>query len=1062
MGIKHFRLSIFLCVFIITGVCGLQAQEIEITGNVTSLEDEMAIPGVTIIIEGTTKGATTDFDGGYSITAKKGDVLVFSYIGYSEQKFTVGGATSINIKLVESVESLDEVVVTALGISRKEQSLGYAISKVDGEGLAEIKSINAVNSLSGKVAGVDIAQPNTGAGGSSKVIIRGNTKFNGSNQPLYVIDGVPMDNGTLGQAGQYGGQDLGDGISSLNPDDIETMSVLKGPAASALYGSRGGNGVILITTKSFKNNKKSKFNIDFSSNLTFDRVVGEYDDVQHVYGQGIKTPPKDIGDATGMWSWGGKMDPDLEFISFDGQIRDYGLKKEHIKSFFRTGHTAQNTIALSGGNEAANFRFSASDVSMDDIVPNSGLHRNNFTLRGVMKMWDKLSVDAKINYTAEDVGNRPYLGFSGANTALALLGLPGNFDQQWLQDSTVDANGDYVFWNSATRIINPYFSLYHMKNESKKNRLMGYASLTYEMTDWLDFKFKSGVDTFTYDYYNFSPKTTPLAEWGETRQIDSKTTESNTEFLFSANKEFNDNWTVGASIGGNLMSFENETTTILGKNQGAENVISINNYNEFVVGKDNPRKEVRSFYGFANLGFKDYLFVDVTGRQDWSSTLKKGKNGYFYPSITGALVLTKAIESVKGKALSYAKLRASYAEVGGDTNPYANNTYFDYPYSSSNGTNFSTVNGDTYFTDINPSRTKGYEFGLDAKLFNWRLGLDITHYNQTTFDEIMNIPISNSNGFGSASINAGEINNKGWEVMVNIVPIKTEDARWDLTFNFANNENKIVKLHEEAKRLTIARADWISSLITAEEGGSYGDIVGYDFKRTSDGTPIVDANGLPIRSDEQIALGNGQYKFTGGVTNTFQYKGFKVRALIQVKSGADLLSMTNQKLHQQGAHIATLEGREEWALSESEREDAGIIPGNWVATGGYLAQGVIEDGVDAEGNPSYKPNDVYVDPRDYWGNLANAHIIKPFVYDASYVKLRELSISYTLSNESLKSLKFLKGLTFSIIGRNLWLIHSNVPNIDPESTYSISNGQGYEYGSLPQRQSYGFNLTAKF
>ncbi|WP_417875395.1 SusC/RagA family TonB-linked outer membrane protein [Winogradskyella sediminis] len=1061
MGIKHFKLSTFLCVFIITSFSILHAQEIQITGKVTSLEDEMPMPGVSIIVVGKNKGTNTDFNGDYSIDAEKGDVLRFSYIGFSEQKVTIGDNTVINIQLVESVEALNEVVVTALGISRKEQALGYAISKVDGEELAEIKSINAVNSLAGKVAGVDIAQPNTGSGGSSKIIIRGNTKFNGSNQPLYVIDGVPMDNNSFGQAGQYGGQDLGDGISSVNSDDIETISVLKGPAAAALYGSRGGNGVILITTKSFKKNSKSKFNINFSTNSTFDEVISGYEDVQHVYGQGIGTPPRDIGDATGMWSWGGKMDPNLQFISFDGQYRDYGVKKDNIESFFRTGYTIQNTISLSGGNESANLLFSASDVKMEDIVPNSGLNRNNFTLKGYMKMWEKLTLDAKVNFTVEDVDNRPYLGYSGANTALALLGLPGNIDQQWLQDSATDVNGDYVFWNSATRIINPYYSLYNMKNESKKNRVLGYASLNYNITDWLDFKFKSGIDTFTYDYYNYSPRTTPLAEWGELTKIDSRTTEINTEFLFSANKELNENWTIGASLGGNLMNFESSTNTILGKNQGSEDVISINNYNEFIVGRQNPRKEVRSFYGFANVSYKDYAFLDVTGRQDWSSTLKQGNNGYFYPSFTGALVLTKAITSLKSKTVPYAKLRASYAEVGGDTDPYAYNTFFDYPYSS-NGANFSTVNDITYFTNINPSRTKGYEFGLDAKLFNWRVGLDVTYYNQTTYDEIMNIPISNSNGFESASINAGEINNKGWEVMVNFVPIKTDDLRWDLTFNFANNENKIVKLHEEAKTQTIARADWISSLITAEEGGSYGDIVGYDFKRTEDGTPILGANGLPLRSDEQVSLGNGQYKFTGGITNGIQYKGFRLRALIQIKSGADILSMTNQKLYQQGAHIGTLEGREGWAQSESERESAGALPSNWVATGGYLAQGVIEDGVDVEGNPSYRANDVYVNPKDYWGSIANSHIIKPFIYDASYVKLREVSLSYSLGPEQLKNIKFLNGLTFSIIGRNLWLIHSNVPNVDPESTYNISNGQGYEYGSLPQRRSYGFNLTAKF
>ncbi|MEN8186251.1 MAG: SusC/RagA family TonB-linked outer membrane protein [Bacteroidota bacterium] len=1055
-----FRRMFFLAAILFS--IATQAQEVTITGQVTSAEDEETLPGVNVLVVGTTKGTTTDFDGNYVVKVNKGDVLNFTFIGFTDKQVIVGDNAVINVQLSESAEALDEVVVTALGISREKQALGYAISEVDGEELAEVKSINAVNSLSGKVAGVDIAQPNTGAGGSSKVIIRGNTKFGGTNQPLYVIDGVPMDNNTMGQAGQYGGQDLGDGISSINPDDIETMSVLKGPAAAALYGARGGNGVILITTKSFKESGGSKFNIDFSNSTTFDNIVGEYEDVQHIYGQGIKTPPKDIGDAIGLWSWGDKMNPDLEFISFDGQFRDYGIKDDHIKSFFRTGTTIQNTVAFSGGNENSNFRFSASDMKMEDIVPNSGLHRNNFTLRGTMNMWEKLRIDAKINYSKENVDNRPYLGFSGANTALALLGLPGNIDQKWLKESVVDENGDYVFWNSATRIINPYYSLYHMKNESEKDRVIGYASFTYDINDWLDFKFKSGIDTFTYDYYNFSPRTTPLAEWGEYQVINNKTTESNTEFLFSANKELNDNWTVSGSFGGNLMNFENETTGILGKHQGDDNLRSINNYNEITLFPPiNPRKEIRSLYGFANVSFKDYLFLDVTGRNDWSSTLPEDNNSYFYPSFTGSFIFTKAFENMKGKFISFGKLRGSYAEVGGDTNAYAYNKFSNFPYSF-NGANFSTAEGNTLFGKIDPSRTKGYEFGLDAKLFNWRIGLDVTYYNQTTFDEIMNIPISNSNGYEFASINAGEINNKGWEVMVNFVPIKTEDLRWDLTFNFANNENEIVKLHETAKVQTIAKADWISSLITAEEGGSYGDIKGFDFKRTADGTPIIGANGMAIRSEEQVTLGNGQYKFTGGITNTLAYKGLKLRALIQVKSGADILSMTNQRLHQVGVHINTLEGREGWDQSENEREAAGLTADEWTPTGGYLANGVVQDGVDENGNPVYRENDVYVDPREYWGNIANSHITQPFVYDASYVKLREMSLSYTLGSEAIKSIPYIKGMTFSVIGRNLWLIYSDVPNVDPESSYSISNGQGYEYGSLPQRRSFGFNVNLNF
>ena len=1058
---KYFKWLFFLSVLF--GSFAMQAQEMTITGKVISAEDEEPLPGVNVIIQGTSTGTTTDFDGIYEISANKGDVLVFSFIGFADKKVTVGDNPVIDVIMEESSEVLDDVVVTALGISREEQSLGYAISKVDGEELSEIKSINAVNSLSGKVAGVDIQQPNTGAGGSSKVVIRGNSQITGTNQPLYVIDGVPMDNATMGQPGQYGGQDLGDGISSINPDDIETMSVLKGPAAAALYGTRAANGVILITTKSFKEKEGNKFNFDFTSNMTFDNIYGEYEDIQHIYGQGIKTPPKDIGDAAGMWSWGAKMDPNLEFIAFDGKIRDYGIKQDHIKDFFRLGTTQTNTLSFSGGNQDTNFRFSASDTRMDDIVPNSGLQRNTFNLRGIMKMWTKLTVDAKVNYTIETVDNRPYLGYSGANTALALLGLPGNIDQRWLRESYQDEEGNYVYWNTNTRIINPYWSLNRMKNQSKKHRVLGYASFNYEITDWLDLRVKSGIDTYTYNYWNYSPKTTPLAEWGEMRELNSRTTEINSEFLLTANKELNDNWSVSGSLGGNIMNHETRTTDILGKGQSADDIISINNYDEFNLVHYNPRKQINSLYAFGNVSFKDYLFIDVTGRNDWSSTLPEANNSYFYPSVTGAFVFTKAIEGMKGKFISYGKLRASYAEVGGDTDPYRlQRTFTNYPYTMDG--NSLTTEGTTVMPNPNlkPSRVKGYEFGLDAKLLDWRIGMDVTYYDQTTFDEIIQLPISTSSAYEYAIINAGEINNKGWEVMVNLVPIKSEDWRWDITFNYAQNRNKIVRLHPDAKVQTIAKADWISSFIQAKEGGSYGDIMGYDFKRTDDGQIILDDKGLPVRSDEQVKLGNGQYKFTGGLTNTLQYKGFKLRALIQMKEGADILSMTNMKLYQYGAHAGTIEGREGWAQSEKERLDAGVDPGDWVATGGYLADGVIQDGVDPDGNPIYKQNDVYVDPRDYWANIANKHIMKPFVYDASYIKLREVSLSYTLSGNAMKNIKYVKGLTFSVIGRNLWLISSSVPNVDPESTYSISNGQGYEYGSLPQRRSFGFNINLNF
>ncbi|MEN8120619.1 MAG: SusC/RagA family TonB-linked outer membrane protein [Bacteroidota bacterium] len=1037
------------------------AQEIEISGTVSFSEDNSPIPGVNVVVEGTSAGTITNFDGFYTIKANKGSKLKFSFIGYETKIVEIGSEATINVSMNVSSETIDDVVVTALGVSRKEEALGYSVTKVGGEEFSQVKELNAINSIAGKVAGVEVRQGNTGVGGSSKVLIRGNSTFGGSNQPLYVIDGVPMDNQNLGSAGEWGGVDLGDGISSINPDDIETMSVLKGPAAAALYGSRASNGVILITTKKWKRGS-NKFNIDFNSNTTVDLIANnQYDDVQKVYGQGITTPPKDISEANNMWSWGGKMSPDLEFISFDGEIRDYGVKQNNINSFFKPGYTTQNSIAFSGGNEQTSFRFSAGDVRNEDIVPNSGLTRQNFDLKGTMKMWEKLTVDAKINYTREDVKNRPYLGYSGANVARAITTLPMSFDQAWLEESRTDANGNYQSWNSNSLIINPYYSLYNMANNSKKNRVMGYGAITYEFFDWLNLKIKSGIDSYDYTYYSYAPKTTPNQESGEMSQLLTKTTEINSEFLLSYNHKFlGEDLKLDASLGGNIMQYNNQQSNVLGKSEIASGIISINNYQEFTMLYANPRKQINSLYAFANLGYKEYLFLDVTARNDWTSTLPLENNSFFYPSVSASWVFSSQFENLKSKYFSYGKIRASYAEVGGDTDPYnLTRSYYSYPYSL-NGITFSTESGNVMPNpDLKPSRTRGYEAGANVKFLDWRVGLDFTYYNQSTYDEIINLPISATSAYSYAFINAGEINNQGYEVLLHTVPLKMKDLRWDLTFNWAQNTNKVIKLHEEAKTQELSRASWISSYIQAEEGQSYGDIIGYDFKRTSDGQIIYASNGMPLPTDEQVVIGNGQYDWTGGMASTINYKGIVLRAAFDVKWGADVLSMTNMKMYQYGTHVATLEGREEWAQSEQERLDAGVAIADWVATGGFLGEGVVNTGTDAD--PVYETNTVYVNPKDYYSQLTNSHIMSPYVYDASYVKLRELSLSYTFAGEKLKS-KVFESISVSLIARNLWLIWSNLPNVDPESTYSISNGQGYEYGSLPYRRSFGFNVGLKF
>lgn len=1038
----------------------MYAQEMEVKGKVTFSEDNSPIPGVTVVIEGTINGTITDFDGNYSLKVKKGDLLQFSFIGYATKVELVGESSVINVSMEVENEELDEVVVAALGISRKEKALGYSVSKVDGKEFAEVKELNVINSLAGKVAGVEVRQGNTGVGGSSKVLIRGNSTFGGSNQPLYVIDGVPMDNENLGSAGQWGGIDLGDGVSSINPDDIESMSVLKGPAAAALYGSRASNGVILITTKKWKKGKNN-FNIEFNSSTTVDAIANnQYNDIQKVYGQGITTPPKDISEATNMWSWGGKMSPDLEFVSFDGTYRDYGVKPNNTNSFFKPGYTTQNTIAFSGGNEETNFRFSATDVRNQDIVPNSGLNRQNFDIKGTMKMWEKLTLDAKMTYSTEEVNNRPYLGYSGANVARALMTLPASFDQAWLEEGKTDQYGNYQPWNSNSLIINPYYSLYNMENKSTKGRVLGYASLKFDFTDWLNLKIKSGLDSYQYVYYNYAPKTTPNQELGEMRHLNANTTEMNSEFLLSGNFKFGEDFSLDASVGGNIMQYNNETTDMLGKDQVFSDITSINNYKEYSLVYNHPRKQINSLYSFVNFGYKDFLYIDITGRNDWSSTLPDGNNSYFYPSVSSSWLVTNSFPSIKSKALSFIKVRASYAEVGGDTGPYnLSRTFYSFPYSV-NGIDFSTESGNVMPNpELMPSRTKGYEFGTSLKFLDWRIGLDLTYYNQSTFDEIIQLPISSSSAYSYAFINAGEINNSGYEVLLHLVPIKMKDMRWDLTFNWARNVNNVVKLHEKAKVQELARAEWVSSYIQAKEGGSYGDIVGYAFKRNENGDVLYNTNGLPQRTDEQVVIGNGQYDWTGGFTSSFKYKELTFRAVFDMKHGADVLSMTNMKMYQYGTHVETLVGREGWSASEKERIAAGA-PTDWVATGGFLGNGVVNTGTaDA---PVYEQNAVFVNPKDYYSNLTNNQIMEPYIYDASYVKLRELSLSYTFMGERIQKSKVISSIGLSLVARNVWLVWSNLPNVDPESTYSISNGQGYEYGSLPYRRNFGFNLNVKF
>lgn len=1016
--------------------------------------------GANVQVQGTSIGCITDVDGRFSLQVPGAGVLVVSYIGFTTQHIKLGGSKQdLNIVLAEDSKLLNEVVVTALGVKRESKALGYAVAEVKGDKLNAARPINAMGALSGKVPGVDISSTSAGPSGSTRVIIRGNGELSGNNQPLYVIDGVPMENSQLGSASQWGGYDMGDGISSINPDDIESMSILKGASAAALYGSRATHGVVLITTKSAK---KQGLGIEVSSSVDFVNQLSKFDDYQRVYGAGRNGElPTDFEQGRGVsqTSWGAKLNPDLTMTIFNGEEKPYGNVNNNISSFFRTGTTFTNSISLTAASDKASVRASISDMRNNDIVPKSNMNRTSFMVKADGKLSKRLRIESRINYIIENVHNRPALSDSPNNIGLSLIGLAPNIDQQWLSQGYVDDYGKYVDWNGGNIYrINPYWSLNMMNNTSRKERVMGHLQANYEIIDGLDLQLRAGTDFYKFRMTDFAAVDTPIARQGSMSETSVDVAESNLEAMLRYSRKFGEDFDMSAFIGGNLMFFRQETFANSSSNQVIPGMQSITNYVDQSLTYGKPEKQVRSLYGAVNLGWKGMVYLDATLRNDWSSTLARGNNSYMYPSVSGSFVFSNLLKN--NKILSFGKVRASWAEVGGDTNPYMLNLNYGVLSYTFNGKPL----GDITSTNIpnknlKPTRTYSYEFGADLRFLNNRLGLDVTYYAQSTKDQIMNLPISTTTGFESATVNSGEITNKGVELSLNAVLFETRDFSWDVTVNYARNVNKVVKLHPELTEYPLAEARWAGAMIEAIEGKAYGVIIGKKLKRTPEGEVIYGNNGLPEIGDKLEVLGNGVYDWTGGLSTTLSWKGFTLNALLDIKWGADVYSMSSMMAHSNGTAKATLEGRREWYESEELRKQANMQVADWTPTGGYIGRGVVNVGTPE--NPVYEKNTTPVDPQKYWNYFLNANTPEPFIYDASFVKLREMSLSYNFDKSLLKESP-LTGVSLSVYGRNLWTIYSSVPNIDPESSYNNGNGQGFEYGSLPSRRSFGFSVKLSF
>jgi len=1021
----------------------IEQQSNKVIGTV---KDEFGpVIGASVVEKGTSNGVVTDLNGKFSLNVKPGATLIISFVGYKQQEVKAGNVP-LNIVLEEDSKMLGEVVVTALGIKRERKALGYGVAEVQGEALTKAKETNVINSMAGRVPGLVVTQTAGGASGSSRVILRGSTEMTGNNQPLYVIDGVPLDNTNFGSAGTYGGFDLGDGISSVNPDDIESMSVLKGPAASALYGSRASHGVILITTKKAN---KDKISVEYNGTMTFDTQLAKWDDVQQIYGMGSNgTYPINAVSNTNM-SWGAKADGTNMLKYFDGVERPYLIVPDNTSQFFRTGFTATNSAIIGVNNGKTGIRFTYTDMRNKDIVPKTHMSRDIFNLRANTTA-GKFDLDFSANYTREDVKNRPALGDSKSNIGKNLMTLATTYDQEWLK-TYQDANGEYSNWNGMDPYnVNPYWDVYKNSNNSKKDQFRFNGKVVWNITQHLKIQGTAGAELNWFTFEDYKAPTTPGYESGYLQNNNFRNRMYNFEFLALYNNSWGD-FDFNATLGGNLYKVNNQTIVTTAKDMKIRDVVALMSFNEVSVEPYSYRKQINSVYGAVNLGWKHMLYFDATLRGDQSSTLPISNNMYIYPSFSGSFVFSELLKL--GDKLPYGKVRMSWAQVGSDTDPYQlglvyTKSKFAYP-----GYTIGYISN----KDLKPTKTNSFEMGLELKFLKNRIGLDFTYYSQLSKNQIMGMASSSTSGYGYRLINAGEIENKGVEIALNTRPIQTKDFSWDLNFNFSKNSNKVKKLVDDMDMFELEKATWLDVQVAAKVGENFGSIVGPDFQRNENGDILIDpSTGLPMYDKSNHVLGNASWDWTGGVYTNFSYKNISLSAVFDVKVGADLYSMSARAAHETGKSMATLEGREAWYKSEEARQAAGYAKDSpdWIPTGGFIAPGVIDNG-----DGTYRENDIVINPEKYWMSVCR-NAPSMFIYDNSYVKCREITLSYTLPKAWLKNV--VDGLTISFVARNPFIVWKNIPNIDPDSNYNNTTGMGMEYGSLPSRKSYGFNVNVKF
>jgi TonB-linked SusC/RagA family outer membrane protein len=1039
----------------------LAAQEAAtVTGRVTDANGA-AVAAALVRIESLSAGTTTGPDGTYRlvvpgsrIRAGQAVTLTVSRQGLATQSRSVtlqpGGASSADFTMATAAVTVEGLVVTALGIEREQKSLSTSVQQISGDQLTQTPTTNVVSSLTGLASGVQVTSVGP-QGGSARVVIRGANSIAGNNQPLFVVDGVPIDN-SADRNGGFGGIDYGNAASDINPNDIESVSVLKGPNAAALYGSRAANGAIVITTKSGRRTRG--LGITVSQDLSFETpsLLPEY---QNSFGQGASGRFSYVNGFGGGVndgvdeSWGPALDQGLMIPQYNSPIVN-GVRQatpwvsnpNNVRNFFETGRTSNTNVALANSSDRTNVRMSLTHLNQDGMNPGFQMDRTTGSFNGGINLTNRLSANASVQYVRTTGENRTGTGYDDANPMMGFVWFGRQVDVNDLQTYR-NEDGTMRSWNYNYH-PNPYWIALEAQNNDERDRIIGNASVSYEASDWLKLMVRSGTDWYNESRSWIQPAGTfglyvgrrgePVGENGGYEREYRSRQERNTDFLVTADRYVGENLSVVVNLGGNHRTnqFRNDYQWV--QNLTVPNVFNLTNASSTpFVDERLTRREVNSLYASANFGFKDFLFIDVTGRNDWSSTLPDGNNSYFYPSLGGSFVFSDVV-SLPG--VSSGKIRASWARVGNDADPYqlmdAYNANVKF-----NGLPRFTIDNTIANADLKPETTESWEIGTELGLFDGRLTFDAAYYNKATSDQILAIQVSPASGYANQVVNAGQVDNRGYELSMTAVPVRLSNGfEWEATVNFGRNFSEVVELTDNVE--TVVLGTYWSLNVEARKGQPYGALFGNGFLRDEAGNLIVSASGLPQRDPVRRVLGNYNPDWVGSLRNSFRFRGLDLSMLFDTKQGGDVYSVTQQWGRYAGVLQETVAGR----CHATER---GGLP---VCT---AETGIVVPGVNAAG----QPNTVVTNAQNYWHTVWNIH--EAHIYDASYVKLREATLGYSLPG-SLTRRMGVTSANVAIIGRNLAL-WTDVPNIDPETGFDASNVQGLEFGQLPTARSVGFSVS---